>query len=155
MSSSQISPSVLIFYTFRLYFNILYLGAVESIIRFLKDTFIILTHAEVKFLSKVCELIEIHRGKRKNYYVIKLRVHPDRLQTKQMDPGMHETSQTTRIDVALRASVGWFHDMHTCSLERFHIQWLDTKQKQLMFATDMNCQDQPLTSTDNHSNSSL
>lgn len=43
----------------------LYLGAVEYIIRFLKDTFIILTHAEVNFLTKVHELIEIHRGKRK------------------------------------------------------------------------------------------
>lgn len=60
----------------------------------------------MNFLTKVHELIEI-RGKGKHgHYVIKPGVHPDKVQTKQMEPGMHETSQTTRIDMAIRAFVG-------------------------------------------------
>lgn len=58
-------------------------------------------------------------------------------------------SQTTRIDQAVRAFAGQLYDMHTCSPGlQFHIQRLDTKQKQLVCAIDVNCQNQPCTSTD-------
>lgn len=63
-----------------------------------------MSHPKVNFLSKVHELLEIHRGKDTNY-VIKPGVCPDKVQTKQIKPGMHETSQTTRIDMAVRAFV--------------------------------------------------
>ena len=53
------------------------------------------------------------------------------------------------MDMAVRAFAGRLYDMHNCSLgPQFHIQWLDTKQKQLVFAIDVNCQNQPSASTD-------
>lgn len=74
-------------------------------LQFLQDTFIIVTNPEVNFLTKVHELIEKFTGGKKNY-VIKPGVYPDKVQMKQMEPGMHEISQTTRTDMAIRAFVG-------------------------------------------------
>lgn len=39
---------------------------------------------------------------------------------------MHETSQTTKIDMDVRAFVGSLYYMHTCSWgTQFHIKWLN------------------------------
>lgn len=75
-----------------------------SFVLIFSKAFLPVIYTKVNFLTKFHELRVTGDGR--NNYVMKPGVHPNKVETKQMELGMHGVIQTTRIHMVRIACVG-------------------------------------------------